>query len=123
MNTLDLGGGFPGFHEDGNSSFEEMAHQIRHSLGYHFGEDSQFRFIAEPGRYYVAKSTSLVCDVIAKKKRTDKEGFSYYLNDGIFGAFSCIPWEDHYPQIVPYQKAPHLGRVNGEVLYPSTIFG
>lgn len=123
MNTVDLGGGFPGMHSEGDSSFEEMAQQIRHSLGYHFGDNPQYRFIAEPGRYYVAKSTSLVCEVIAKKKRTDNKGFMYYLNDGIFGAFSCIPWEDHNPSIVPYQKAPDLGRVNGEVLYPSTIFG
>ena len=132
MDTLDLGGGFPGLEpfdpmeggdDDSRPSFEEMAQQINQSLVHHFGDiDSGYRFIAEPGRYYVAKSHSLVCEVIAKKKREDGLGFVYYLNDGIFGAFNIIHWEQSQPLLLPHQKTLQR-KDNGEVLYPSTIFG
>jgi len=157
MNTLDLGGGYPGLEpgdpvedaEGGSgkpqSTFEEIAQQINESLDHHFGDDesSDYRFIAEPGRFYVANSHSLVCEVIAKKKRADGSGFAYYLNDGIYGAFNNILYEQAQPQLLPHQKTLQRrdeecedededaeqgegdkdSEEGEEVLYPSTIFG
>jgi len=122
MDTLDLGGGFPGLEEEEavGCSFEQMAQQINHSLAYHFGAGegaeggegaSRYRFIAEPGRYYVAKSHSLVCEVIAKKRRGTRpeDGFMYYLNDGIFGAFNGIVWEKSAPLLLPRSRPTMKG--------------
>jgi len=137
MNTLDLGGGYPGL-EPGNpvedadvdrnkprSTFEEIAQQINDSLDHYFGTESNslYRFIAEPGRFYVANSHSLVCEVIAKKKRPDDQGFAYYLNDGIYGAFSIIQHDQAQPQLLPHQTTLQRKDEGEEVQYPSTIFG
>ena len=91
MNCLDLGGGFPGVNEKHGIQFKQIAKVINQSLKYYFNDDERYKFIAEPGRYYVSKSHSLVCDIIAKKKtksNQNEDGFMYYLNDGMYGSFN-----------------------------------
>lgn len=79
---LDLGGGWPGSDADG-ICFSDIATAIRPAL------DSLFpnvELIAEPGRYFVATSHTLVTNVFAKRCMEDETGkkFLYYINDGVY---------------------------------------
>lgn len=123
MNCLDLGGGFPGINQSDSIQFKNIAKVINDALKYYFNDDERFKFIAEPGRYYVSKSHSLICDIIAKKKKTnltENDGFMYYLNDGMYGSFNAMYFDHAVPSIVPYQA--NNGNKN-EAKYESTIFG
>mmetsp|Transcript_25303 Transcript_25303/g.40232 ORF Transcript_25303/g.40232 Transcript_25303/m.40232 type:complete len:574 (+) Transcript_25303:128-1849(+) len=143
MNVVDLGGGFPGVNDkESGVEFPAIARVIKHALEYYFGEFGQhpYQFIAEPGRYYVAKSHSLVCDIIAKKKiqsvsgddvmnaaqcESGKDQFMYYLNEGMYGSFNCIYFDHQYPAIVPYARYTEKSGVRAvcDKKYKSTIFG
>ena len=106
MDTLDIGGGF----ED-TSNFEEIANVIKEALL----EFEGVKVIAEPGRFFVSSSHTLVLNVIGKKGNTEKV-FVYYLNDGIYGSFNCIFFDHVSPVICPFNER------DGE-RYKSTIFG
>jgi ornithine decarboxylase len=107
--VLDIGGGF----ED--ETFEECAAIIRENI-------EKYKFenvIAEPGRYFVSSSHTLVVNVIGKKDVIDEDGeksFVYYLNDGMYGSFNCIHFDHARPKICPFNER------NGK-LYKSKIFG
>ena len=105
---LDIGGGF----ED--ESFEESAQVINKAL-----ETYKFdHVIAEPGRFFVSSSHTLVVNVIGKKD-TESNGektFTYYLNDGMYGSFNCIHFDHAKPKICPFNE-------RNEKLYKSKIFG
>jgi ornithine decarboxylase len=101
FNILDIGGGF----ED--DTFEETARVISETLAEaQFGEDVQV--IAEPGRFFVSSSHTLVVNVIGKKDlmdRTDGEKmFVYYLNDGMYGSFNCVHFDHAKPVICPFNE-------------------
>ena len=67
FNLLDIGGGFPG-HNDGSISFENIVKVINESINDCFGGyDNGVKFIAEPGRYFVSASHTLLLNVIGKK--------------------------------------------------------
>lgn len=103
MTVLDIGGGFPG-DDRLKLSFEELAIAINTALEEHFPADGieNLEIIAEPGRYYVASALTLVTMVIAKRVEydeiTDQDGYMYYLNDGVYGAFNSIIYEHATPQ-------------------------
>lgn len=93
MSVLDIGGGFPG-DKTAKITFEELAVVINRALDLYFPEESGVEIIAEPGRYYVASSMTLVSMVIAKRVEYDEKsgqrGYMYYLNDGVYGAFTNV---------------------------------
>jgi diaminopimelate decarboxylase len=69
MDLIDIGGGFSGT-EDSTVSFESMAEVINRAIDTFFNEEYEnnlIKFIAEPGRYFVASSYTLVVSVINKK--------------------------------------------------------
>ena len=65
VNTIDIGGGFPGV--DRTVRFEDIAARVRDGINDFFGDMSDVQFIAEPGRYFAQKSHILVLNVIGKK--------------------------------------------------------
>lgn len=72
MHLLDIGGGFPGYREDSNSSslkhsanFEGTSEQIRSSLDQYFPEGVEF--IGEPGRYIATGTSTLAVNVFSKR--------------------------------------------------------
>ncbi len=77
--------------------------------------DDTVTFIAEPGRFFVSSSHTLVVNVIGKKENAEKE-FVYYLNDGMYGSFNCVHFDHAKPIICPFNER------NGK-LYKSKIFG
>lgn len=105
MTLLDIGGGFPG-DSRAKISFEKLAATINSALDIFFPPESNVEIIAEPGRYYVASSMTLVSMVIAKRVEIDDEtlqdAYMYYLNDGVYGAFNNVIHEraDPVPELL-----------------------
>jgi ornithine decarboxylase len=137
VNTIDIGGGFPGV--DRAVRFEDIAARVRDGINDFFGDMPDVQFIAEPGRYFAQKSHILVLNVIGKKilyeptvealepsAPTDKtdsvptdptgKRIIYYLNDGVYGSFNCIYFDHTVPTILPFNE-----RDGGQ--FKSTIFG
>ena len=113
MNVLDIGGGYPGFSEatpekdDDVVTFERIATIVNEALASEFGDVPELRVIAEPGRYMVANSHTLVLNVISKKEKVMPDGekeFVYFLNDGAYGSFSCIMYDHAKPVICPFNE-------------------
>lgn len=119
LKLLDIGGGFPA--NDDVVKFSDIAQIINDTITDQFINDPEYsnvQFIAEPGRYFVSTSHTLVVNIIGKKEYNldGQKLFKYYLNDGIYGSFNCIHFDHAMPKILPYNEQ------NG-VLYKSTIFG
>jgi ornithine decarboxylase len=107
MKYLDIGGGF-------NENFEDAATVIKEAIDECAFPDDTI-FIAEPGRFFVSSSHTLVLNVIGKKVDSEHR-FTYYMNDGIYGSFNCIMFDHVVPVISPFNER------DGQ-LYKSTIFG
>jgi diaminopimelate decarboxylase len=102
---IDIGGGF----ED--STFESIAGIVNK----YTSEYGDIKWMAEPGRFMVNNSHTLVVNVIGKKKMSENE-FVYYLNDGVYGSFNCIYFDHAIPEVCPFNER------NGP-RYKSVIFG
>lgn len=118
INTIDIGGGFPG---DDPKTFEKIAADINRAIDEFFSGSGPGipTFIAEPGRYFVQKSHTLVLNVIGKKSYVNDNGekmFTYYLNDGMYGSFNCIYYDHYTPVIQPFNER------DGQ-RYKSILFG
>jgi ornithine decarboxylase len=121
IKMIDIGGGFPG-NDLSNVTFEEIATAINKGIVEFFGDDPKSRptFIAEPGRFFVQSSHTLVLNVIGKKtdvKDTGEKIIVYYLNDGVYGSFNCIYFDHSQPTILPFNERDdgtlHLSRIFG----------
>jgi len=87
-------------------------------------QDNTIQFIAEPGRFFVEKSHTLVLNVIGKKRETITNDANeiediiiYYLNDGVYGSFNCIYFDHKTPIVLPFNER------NENKMYKSKIFG
>ena len=109
MNLIDIGGGFPGT-DDATVQFEIMAEVINKSI------------IAEPGRYFVSSSHTIVCSIINKKEKIYKEKetteklITYYISDGVYKSFSNIIFDYGKPEFIPFNERT-------EKTYQSIIYG
>lgn len=72
---VDIGGGFPGdnlgTYREGMPTFIEIASTVRQAI-VDFKEkvndsERQLRFIAEPGRYFVSRSTTIATKIYGRK--------------------------------------------------------
>lgn len=102
---MDIGGGF----ED--STFDAIADIVNQFVKIH----DDIEYIAEPGRFMVANTHTLVLNVIGKKTLEGKE-FVYYLNDGVYGSFNCIMFDHALPEVCPFNE-------RDGPRYKSRIFG
>ena len=85
LEILDIGGGFPIRHFDGElDPFDAAAATIAQEIDRLF--DANVRVIAEPGRFLVGPAATLILRVIGKAIRENKHW--YYLDDGVYGALS-----------------------------------
>lgn len=118
MKCLNIGDGFYGQGGSNITKVQEVAKRINESLDKHFGDIEDLRIIAEPGRFLVESSHTLVFNVIGKKKidNGSETMFSYYMNEGIYGCFNCIMFDDAKPEISPFSE-------RNEKTYKSIIFG
>ena len=125
---IDIGGGFPGIHSATGINIEQIAEKINKAQTDFFGKEiaeNSISFIAEPGRFFVEKSHTLVLNVIGKKRETivhadtqlPEDTIIYYLNDGVYGSFNCIYFDHKTPVVLPYNER------NEKKMYKSKIFG
>jgi ornithine decarboxylase len=84
IKILDIGGGFPVKYHPGVLSFKVLTKKLNSEIKRLFAPDMQI--LAEPGRFLVANSCTLVAKVIGKAVRDGKP--SYYINDGIYHTYS-----------------------------------
>lgn len=85
LSILDIGGGFPVAYDydDRTPSIVEFCRPIRNALKQ---LPEQINVFAEPGRFLVAPAATVITRVIGKARRGDHNW--YYLDDGVYGAFS-----------------------------------
>ena len=119
MNLIDIGGGFPGT-DDSVVTFESMAEVINKGIDELFADLPNIRFIAEPGRYFVASSHTIVCSIINKKEKIDKgtgeKLITYYISDGVYKSFSNIIFDYAKPIFIPFNE-------RNEKTYQSILYG
>lgn len=137
MTILDLGGGFPG---DDDAKFERMAAVINSALDAHFPDspDSPLAgvtIIAEPGRYFAAAAFSLQTTIMARTRCSaeritgdhadaDKDGYMYYMNDGVYGSFNCIIYDHSVVKArVLFEKDAHADSSTSASLWGPTCDG
>jgi ornithine decarboxylase len=94
LTLIDIGGGFPGV-GDWNPTFPALAAGIRPALDELF--PAHVRIIGEPGRYFVARSHTLCVNVYARRMPATDDNILYYIDDGVYGSFSCIPFDHQKP--------------------------
>ncbi|MGD1276755.1 MAG: type III PLP-dependent enzyme [Tepidisphaeraceae bacterium] len=92
LKLIDIGGGFPAHYDDNVGPFRVLAQKINSELDRLFPKDIEI--LAEPGRFLVATSGTLVAKIIGKAFRDGK--LCYYINDGVYHTFSGIIF-DHCP--------------------------
>ncbi|XP_060681281.1 antizyme inhibitor 2-like [Hemiscyllium ocellatum] len=129
MYLLDIGGGFPGTTED-KVTFEEIAAEINPALDIYFPDKTEVQIIAEPGRYYVTSSFTLVVNIIARKiveksqpnfndeEAGNEKTMMYYLNDGLYGSFCTF--EKYRALLKPIVYKKHS---LDQKLYNTSIWG
>lgn len=127
IRIIDIGGGFPGIDNENSINIEQIATKLKEAQEQFFEKEMQdgtIQFIAEPGRFFVEKSHTLVLNVIGKKRETilndaneTEEIIIYYLNDGVYGSFNCIYFDHKTPIVLPFNER------NENKMYKSKIFG
>lgn len=94
MELFDIGGGFPG---DDDEMFANIAELVNKSLAKYMS-DVKAQIIAEPGRYFVSSAYTTICKIYSKRELRGRDGqlekVMYYVNDGVYGTFNCILYED-----------------------------
>lgn len=80
ISILDVGGGFPVHYNNHEPSINAIGETIRTSLNKYIPKN--IKIIAEPGRYIVANSSTIVTSVIGKEKRGNNRWI--YLDIGAF---------------------------------------
>jgi len=104
MTILDIGGGWPGLSPvDGSCQtssgiqFEQIALVVNSLLDELFpNEDGQYRFMAEPGRFFAAGCASQLSYIHSKSVDINEYGrrcIRYYINDGLYGSFNCLVYD------------------------------
>ena len=84
-NTIDIGGGFL----SDSTDFKNKAQYITKAY------DPQYKYIAEPGRFFSHRSQDFFVKVIGKKPWSS--GWRYTIDDSLYGQFSCIPFDHVIP--------------------------
>nr|P49725.1 RecName: Full=Ornithine decarboxylase; Short=ODC [Panagrellus redivivus]CAA57683.1 ornithine decarboxylase [Panagrellus redivivus]CAA65024.1 ornithine decarboxylase [Panagrellus redivivus] len=113
MTLLDIGGGFPGV-DTAHISLDACAAVINPALEELFPLDScpDVEVIAEPGRYFACAAVSVTTNVIASVKvpasritekadDVNRDGYMYYMNDGVYGSFNCKLFDHYQPRGMP----------------------
>lgn len=119
FSILDIGGGFPG-DDLSKITFEEMAESLKDGFNTFFPPEMNVKFIAEPGRYFVASACTSVCNVtsvrkVEKETDSSEDSYMYYLNDGVYGSFNCVLFDHYHP--TPVALHPREG------LFESSVWG
>nr|WP_250684747.1 type III PLP-dependent enzyme [Photobacterium galatheae] len=95
LSTLDIGGGFPVSYTQQVMPIDQFCVPINEALS-ELPETVQV--LAEPGRFIVAQAVTSVASVMGQAEREGQ--MWYYLDDGIYGSFSGLMFDDaKYPLV------------------------
>lgn len=87
IKIINIGGGFPIRHfRNDTCSLDSLASRLRREMDRLFPKDIEI--IAEPGRALAGPAGMLICRVVGRSIRNNKN--YYYLDDGVYGDFSGI---------------------------------
>lgn len=90
LTMIDIGGGFPIKHFKSDTiDVETFGRQMRRELDRLFPK--HIDLIAEPGRALCGPAGTLICRVVGRSIRNNKN--YYYLDDGVYGDFSGIVFD------------------------------
>ena len=102
LKLLNIGGGFPVPYDDSAIPFVKLAEKLRIEIDRLFPKDIEI--VAEPGRFLVAESGTLIVKIIGKALRDGKT--VYYIDDGVYNTLSGVIF-DHIPyHFKPMKKGP-----------------
>ncbi len=93
-NAIDIGGGFPVTYREPMPTLHDVATEVRAALGTGHG----LTVLAEPGRFLVAGSMTLLTSVVGTRLRNGRVW--HHLDDGLYGSYSNILTEDVHPPIL-----------------------
>lgn len=130
MSMVDIGGGFPGdnlgsYREDA-PTFPQIAKTVRTAIcnfesTFDDDETRHFRYIAEPGRYFVSRSTTIATTVYGRKGGNG-DSQALYIDDGVYGSFNNVVYDHFNP--VPVRLAVATDKEDdGQNSMPTAIFG
>lgn len=132
MTMIDIGGGFPGdfggYGGKGMPSFKDLAAAVRAGIKdfeKNFSRPiSTVRFIAEPGRYFVSASTSIVTKIYARKGGKNQYQ-ALYVDDGVYGSFNNVVYDHATPVPQKLSEITQLtfGEIEKEATIPTAVFG
>ena len=100
LNIIDIGGGFPALYDSHVPKFEKLADVLNNEFDRLFPEDVEI--IAEPGRFIVATSSTLITEIIGKAKRKNK--IFYHINDGVYHTFSGVVFDHWIPNFTAFKR-------------------
>ncbi|MDA8621479.1 type III PLP-dependent enzyme [Psychrosphaera sp.] len=89
LSTLDIGGGFPVQYTSDVIPINIFCQPIREALA---ELPQTIRVIAEPGRFIVAPAVINIASVMGQSERNGQTW--YYLDDGIYGSFSGLMFDE-----------------------------
>lgn len=116
LEMLDIGGGFPAL--PSRADFRRMAKRIDDGIDECYRDIRNcIRIIAEPGRFMVTTSLSVVTNVIAEKESVGGV-LGFVLNTGIFGALNHTSLQ----KISARLSKPYLVRM-GNTVHPKATNG
>lgn len=61
-----------------------------------FENTRELRFIAEPGRYFVSRSTTIATKIYGRKGGKGKTQ-ALYVDDGVYGSFNNVVYDHYHP--------------------------
>jgi ornithine decarboxylase len=102
LKLLDIGGGFPARYDRLVRPFRELAKILSTELNRLFPKNMEI--LAEPGRFMVGTTATLVAEVIGKSERDGKR--CYYINDGIYHTFSGVLFDHCQYHLKAFKKGP-----------------
>lgn len=100
LDVIDIGGGFPALYDSHVPRFEKLAGVLNNEFDRLFPEEVEI--IAEPGRFMVATSSTLVSEIIGKARRDNK--IFYHINDGVYHTFSGVVFDHWIPNFTAFKK-------------------
>ncbi len=100
LDVIDIGGGFPALYKRNVPRFEKLAVILNTEFDRLFPEDTEI--IAEPGRFLVATSSTLVTEIIGKGRRDGK--IFYHINDGVYHTFSGVVYDHWIPNFRSFKR-------------------
>lgn len=107
LSTLDIGGGFPVSYSKQVMPIDQFCVPINEALN---ELPETVLVLAEPGRFIVAQSVTSVASVMGQAEREGQ--MWYYLDDGIYGSFSGLMFDDaQYPLVVLKQEGEYVPSV------------